>query len=118
MFHKKIKQMTTNIKQNAVEIIKLLLNFKWYIIFDFVFFLLLMHEYLNPPSVNDPIWNSEAMLGAWNYQNQQLYIQGCKYSLIISGLFFLIGTSNMRNHRMIAKIVFLFPLYAGWIGLL
>lgn len=38
MFHKKIKQMTTNIKQNAVEIIKLLLNFKWYIIFDFVFF--------------------------------------------------------------------------------
>ena len=75
MFHKKIKQMTTNIKQNAVEIIKLLLNFKWYIIFDFVFFLLLMHEYLNPPSVNDPIWNSEAMLGAWNYQNQQLYIQ-------------------------------------------
>ena len=102
----------------AVEIIKLLLNFKWYIIFDFVFFLLLMHEYLNPPSVNDPIWNSEAMLGAWNYQNQQLYIQSCKYNLIISGLFFLIGTSNMRNHRMIAKIVFLFPLYAGWIGLL
>ena len=35
----------------AVEIIKLLLNFKWYIIFDFVFFLLLMYEYLNPPSV-------------------------------------------------------------------
>ncbi len=102
----------------AIEIIKLLLNFKWYIIFDFVFFLLLMYEYLNPPSVNDPIWNSEAMLGAWNYQNQQLYIQSCKYSLIISGLFFLIGTSNMRNHRMIAKIVFLFPLYAGWIGLL
>lgn len=33
-----------------------------------------------------------------------------KYSLIISGLFFLIGTSNMRNHRIIAKIVFLFPL--------
>ncbi len=62
MFHKKIKQMTTNIKQNAIEIIELLLNFKWYIIFDFVFFLLLMNEYLNPPSVNDPIWNSEAML--------------------------------------------------------
>lgn len=38
MFHKKIKQMTTNIKQNAIEIIELLLNFKWYIIFDFVFF--------------------------------------------------------------------------------
>lgn len=114
----KFNNVAIIIKRNLSETFKLLWQFKWYILFDFAFFLLLIKEYLNPPSINDPIWNSEAMLGAWNYQNQQLYVQSCKYSLIISALFFLIGTSNARNHPNIAKIIFLFPIYIGWLGLL
>ena len=106
------------IKKNLSETFKLLWQFKWYITFDFAFFLLLITEYFNPPSVDDPIWNSEAMQGAWNYQNQQLYIQSCKYGLVIFALFFLIGTSNMRNHPVLAKIIFLLPLLGLVIGLI
>ncbi len=107
-----------NIKQNIAEIIKLLWQFKWFVILDMAFFALLLSEYFNPPAINDMIWGSEATNGAWNYQNQQLYMQSCKYSLIISALFFLIATSNMKNHPRLAKLVFLFPLYVGWLGLL
>lgn len=105
-------------KKSLLETFELLWQFKWYIILDLIFFLLLITEYLNPPSISSSIWNSEALRGAWNYQNQQLYIQSCKYGLIISALFFLIGISNARNHPEIAKIIFLFPIYIGWIGLL
>lgn len=118
MLQYRIKQTWQIIKNNLKETFKLLRQFKWYIIFDFAFFLLLITEYFNPPSIDDLIWNSEATSGAWNYQNQYLYIQSCKYGLIISVLFFLVGISNARNHPNIAKIIFLFPIYAGWIGLL
>jgi hypothetical protein len=106
------------IKQNITETIKLLWQFKWYVAFDLLFLIFLVTEYFNPPATDDPIWGSEAMYGVWNFQNQQLYIQSCKYSLIISTLFFLIGTSNMRNHPILAKIIFSFPLYLGWMKIL
>lgn len=118
MFREQVNQFTQRIKQSIAEIFKLLWQFKWFVIFDMVFFVLLLSEYFNPPAIDDMIWGSEATNGAWNYQNQQLYIQNCKYSLIISSLFFLIATSNIRNHPRLAKLIFLFPLYAGWLGLL
>ena len=106
------------IKQTISETFKLLWLFKWYVAFDLLFLICLMTEYFNPPAIDDPIWESEAMYGVWNYQNQQLYIQSCKYDLINSTLFFLIGTSNMHNHPILAKIIFLFPLYLGWMKIL
>jgi len=78
-----------------------------------LFIIFFVIEYFNPPAADDLIWGSEAMQGAWNYQNQQLYIQSCKYNLIISTLVFLIGTSNMRNHPKLAKIIFLSSLWFG-----
>lgn len=118
MLQEKIKQLARNIKNVIIETSKMLWQFKWYVILDIIFFILLLSEYFNPPAMNDKIWGSEATYGAWNYQNQQLYIQSCKYSLIISALFFLIATSNIKNHPKIAKLIFLFPLYAGWLGFL
>ena len=106
------------IKQSATETFKLLWQFKWYIAFDVIIFTLLLSEYFNPPAADDMIWKSEAINGMWNYQNQQVYMQSCKYGLIISALLFLIGTSNMRNHPLLAKLIFLFPLYIGWFGIL
>ena len=114
----KIKQLLNAAKQSFAELFKLLWQFKWYVILDIIFFILLLSEYFNPPAMNDKIWGSESTYGAWNYQNQQLYIQSCKYSLIISALFFLIATSNMKSHPKIARLIFLFPVYAGWLGLL
>ncbi|MCQ2734992.1 MAG: hypothetical protein MJ212_03465 [Alphaproteobacteria bacterium] len=105
-------------KQCIKETLELLWQFKWYIAFDFIIFMLLLSEYFNPPSIDDMIWKSEAMRGTWNYQNQQVYVQSCKYGLVISALFFLVGTSNMRNHPLLAKLIFLFPLYIGWFGIL
>lgn len=118
MFKEKIKQLPNTIKQTIKETFNLLWKFKWYISFDVIIFILLLSEYFNPPTAEDMIWKSEAINGMWNYQNQQVYMQSCKYGLIISVLFFLIGTSNMRNHPLLAKLIFLFPLYIGWFGIL
>lgn len=105
--------MLNKMKQSIRKTFKLLWRFKWYVAFDIMIFILLLIDYFNPPAVDDMIWGSEATLGAWNYQNQQLYLQSCKYDLIILSLFFLLGTSNMRNHPLLAKIIFLLPLLLG-----
>ena len=118
MFQKKVKQVGQNIRNYITETLKLLWQFKWYIAFDVIIFILLLSEYFNPPTSDDTIWKSEAMGGMWNYQNQQEYVQSCKYGLIISVLFFLLGTSNIRNHPLLARLIFLFPLYIGWLGIL
>lgn len=114
MFKKIIQQA----KQSAVETFKLLWQFKWYVCLDFVFILILLIEYFDPPAKDSPIWGSEAMAGYWNYINQEVYIQSCKYGLVISLLFILLGISNMRYNPKIAKLVFLFPLYIGWLSIL
>lgn len=99
--------LSTTIKHCLFETSKLLWQFKWYIICDIIIFGILLLEYLNPPAANDPIWGSEHVYGLWYYQSQQLYLQNCAYNLIIGVLLFLIGTSNMRTHPKLAKLVFL-----------
>ena len=74
------------------------------------------HEILNPPDADDPILNYEYTRGAWNYINQEVYIGSMKNVLIELLLLFLIGTSNMRNHPLLAKFIFLFPLVALILG--
>jgi len=112
MFKKIIQQA----KQSATETFKLLWQFKWYIIVYLLFYYIFIMEYLDPPAKDSPIWSSEAMEGDWRYINQEVYIGSMKNVLIELLLLFLIGTSNMRNHPLLAKSIFLFPLVALILG--
>ena len=102
------------IKQSVSETLKLLWQFKWYIVGYLTYYSIFVLEYFNPPAADDPILNYEYTRGAWNYINQEVYIHSMKLYSIIDTLIFLIGTSNMRNHPLLAKSIFLSP----WIGML
>ena len=106
------------IKQNVSETFKLLWQFKWSISVYLIFYCALIREYLNPPAKDSLIWGSEAMEGSWNYINQEVYVGSMWDTLIIFMLFFFIGTSNMRNHPTLAKIIFLFPLISLLLGII
>lgn len=102
------------IKQSVSETFKLLWQFKWYIVGYLIYYSIFIVEYFNPPAADDPILNYEYTHGAWNYINQEVYIHSMKLYSIIDTLLFFIGTSNMRNHPLLAKIIFLSP----WIVML
>ena len=102
------------IKQSVSETFKLLWLFKWYIVGYLIYYSIFIVEYFNPPAADDPILNYEYTHGAWNYINQEVYIHSMKLYSIIDTLLFFIGTSNMRNHPLLAKIIFLSP----WIVML
>ena len=102
------------IKQSVSETFKLLWQFKWYIVGYLIYYSIFIVEYFNPPAADDPILNYEYTHGAWNYINQEVYIHSMKLYSIIDTLIFFIGTSNMRNHPLLAKIIFLSP----WIVML
>ena len=97
------------IKQYFVDLKKLMWPFKWYIVTYLFVLSCPFHEYFFPPAVDDPIWGAEATMGAWNYANQELYIESAKFGIVICVLVFLLGTSNMRNHPRVAKLIFLSP---------
>ena len=102
------------IKQSVSQTFKLLWQFKWYIVGYLIYYSIFIVEYFNPPAADDPILNYEYTHGAWNYINQEVYIHSMKLYSIIDTLLFFIGTSNMRNHPMLAKIIFASP----WIVML
>ena len=102
------------IKQSVSETFKLLWLFKWYIVGYLIYYSIFIVEYFNPPAADDPVLNYEYTHGAWNYINQEVYIHSMKLYSIIDTLIFFIGTSNMRNHPLLAKIIFLSP----WIVML
>ena len=102
------------IKQSVSETFKLLWQFKWYIVGYLIYYSIFIVEYFNPPAADDQILNYEYTHGAWNYINQEVYIHSMKLYSIIDTLLFFIGTSNMRNHPLLAKIIFLSP----WIVML
>ena len=102
------------IRQTTSQTFKLLWQFKWYIVGYLIYYSIFIVEYFNPPAADDPILNYEYNRGAWNYINQEVYIHSMKLYSIIDTLIFFIGTSNMRNHPLLAKIIFLSP----WIVML
>ena len=118
MLQDKIKQIAQNIKNGVTETFKLLWQFKWYIVTYLLFYSIFIAEYFDPPAVDDPILNYEYTRGAWNYINQEVYIGSIKLYLTIYTLIFLIGTSNMRNHPMLAKLIFLLPLICMLLGII
>jgi len=98
------------VKEHIVNTLKLLLDFKWYVALYLLFYFILIWGYLNPPTENDAIFNSEYTQGLWYYINQEVYICNMQDLLIEFFLLFLIGTSNMKNHPTLAKLIFLSPI--------
>lgn len=111
-----ISELTNNTKLWAIESLKLLWKFKWYILIYLLFFGILVAEYINPPAENDPILKYEYDRGAWNYINREVYVGSMWHTLVEAFLLFIIGTSNMRNHPRLAKLIFLSPLIAMILG--
>ena len=96
-----------NIKTEIIETIKLLLQFKWYIILYILFYGIILINYLFPSPKNYFLWFD------WCEYTQEIYLETTKLLLIIFLLLFFIGTSNMRNHPIIAKLIFLSSLWFG-----
>lgn len=96
------------IKQYFVDLKNLIWLFKWYILANIIIPLMMLHEYFFPPVADDPIFG-QGVGQPWNYASQELYLKSVKFGMIISILVFLLGTSNMRNHPKIAKLIFLSP---------
>ena len=110
MFQDKIKKARQVLKQNLAETFKLLWLFNWYICGYLLFYLCYVIEYFSPPEKDSPIWSADAIKGDWVYTNQEVYIGSLKTVLVELFFLFLIGTSNMRNHPLLAKIIFLSPI--------
>ena len=110
--------LINTIKKYITETVKLIWSFKWHISVYLMFVIMMFDAYLNPPTKASPIWKTEATRGNWMYFNQEVYIGSFKQSIIIIILFFFIGTNNMRNHPLLAKTIFLSPLFALVAGLI
>jgi len=96
-----------NIKQSTKETFKLLWAFKWYIFPYILFYLLLLSFYISPSPKLYNIWIYES----WFVYSQSLFLALTKLMLIMFALLFLVGTSNMRNHPILAKLIFLSSLF-------
>ena len=72
-----------SLRQYFLSVIKLMRPFKWYMIFNGAYLFLLVFEYLNPPAKDDPIFGSVSTLDAWNYVNQEVYVESLKLAVII-----------------------------------
>lgn len=103
----KIKKFAQAIKQNTFETFKLLKQFKWSISIYVLFYAILLSFYLSPSPKQYCIWNNED----WFEFSFPLYLAITKLMLIIFALLFLVGTSNMRNHPVLARIIFLSAFY-------
>lgn len=101
------------IKQSMTETFKLLWQFKWYILPYIMFYIVLISFYLSPSPKQYNIWISEE----WFVYNKSIYLALTKLMLVIFLLLFLIGTSNMRNHPILAKLIFLSSFFFGAIFL-
>lgn len=108
-----MKKKLENIKNSIIETHKLLWQFKWYILLYILFIFFIIYDILNPPAEDSPLWGSEAMEGNWVYTNRDVYIGNSYYLLTIALLLFFLGTSNLRNHPMLAKLIFFLPLFRG-----
>ena len=106
------------IKQSMTETFKLLWQFKWYVGLYLIYYIISCYTLIDIPAENDPILNYEYTRGAWNYINQEVYIGSMKLYFIIDTLIFLIGTSNMRNHPLLAKIIFASPWIVMLLGII
>lgn len=104
-----LKMLREKIKQSVTETFNLLWQFKWYILPYIVSYIILMSFYFSPSPKQYNIWMNEK----WFVYDQSIYLALTKLMLVIFLLLFLIGTSNMRNHPILAKLIFLSSLFFG-----
>lgn len=97
------------IKQSISETFKLLYKFKWYIASYLIYFIINICSLFNIPAEDDKVFHTETASQLWSYTNQKVYIGSLKLEILILILLFFIGTSNMRNHPLLAKTIFLSP---------
>ena len=109
MLQKKIKQLARNIKNVIIETSKLLWQFKWYMFPYIAFYIVLLSFYLSPSPKQYNIWTNEE----WFVYDKSIYLALTKLMLVIFLLLFFVGTSNMRNHPILAKLIFLSSLFFG-----
>ena len=76
----------SNVKEYFKETFKLIGKFKWYILGYLFWWSSFLYEYLYPPLENDPILKYEYAKGAWNYINQEVYIQSMKLYIMRMGV--------------------------------
>ena len=103
----KLKQIMRLLKQNVVETFRLLWKFKWYIFPYMLFYAVLLMFYLSPSPKQYSIWKNKV----WYNYDTQSYLEITKLTMIIFLLTFFIGTSNMKNHPALAKLIFLSSLW-------
>ena len=96
-------------KRNLIETFKLLWRFKWYVGFYLFYYIINIISLFNIPEVDDKIFHTEATSHIWSYTNQKVYVGSLRLEIIIISLLFLLGTSNIRNHPLLAKIIFISP---------
>ncbi len=104
-----IKTMWTSFKNTLIETKKTLWSFKWYILFYWLFGSLFLCAYLDSPEKDSPLWGAEATHGVVQYLNRDIYLHTLKLENIIILLFFLLATSNIKNHPHLAKWMLLSP---------
>ena len=105
--YKKMRYIAISLKHNMMETFKLLWQFKWYVVPYMLFYFYLGVNYIIPSPKNYCIWNNEI----WYHYDKKIYLEITKLMLMIFALLFLLGTSNMRNHPLIAKLIFLSSFY-------
>lgn len=103
------KRVIYTVKQYVTDTFNLLWNFKWYITPYILFYGILLSHYLMPSPKNYFLWNNEI----WYSYNQNIYLAVTKLMLFVFALIFFVGTSNIRNHPLLAKFIFLSSLFFG-----
>ena len=91
------------IKTNLLMTFKLLWQFKWYICPYLLFYSILIVFYLTPSCKQYFFWNNEE----WYQYTVPLYLAGMRLVLTIFLLLFFLGLSNIKNHPILAKMIFL-----------
>ena len=112
------QKIKSEIKETIISTYNLLKSFKWYVGFNLFFVILVAANYIDRPAKDDPIFSAEAVSKNWQYTNQEVYIGFLQILLIIYILWFLLATSNMRNHPRLAKLLFLIPWFDMLCGMI
>ena len=93
--------------QTLKETVKTLGPFNGYIGLYLLFYMYLCLNYLSPSPKNYFFWNE----AYWYHFTPQIYLAGMRLVLWIFLLLFLVGTSNIKNHPLLAKMIFLSSVF-------
>ena len=102
-----MKPFFLKLKHHFTETKKTIAPFKWYICSYLLFYSILIVFYLTPSCKQYFFWNNEE----WYQYTVPLYLAGMRLVLTIFLLLFFLGLSNIKNHPILAKMIFLSSFY-------